>query len=511
MSTMLAPLRAAAAAAALAALLVVAPYGASRLENGCSMTRMRPQYAPADVGVADGRYALVRYREFGRRRGDGDEDVAVLFLPGNGGDFKQARSLGHELAFLEGSRSFATYAANFKEELSAHDGRLVLRQAAFAARCVAALNAKHAGGVVVVGHSMGGVAGVLAARNASTVAVLALAAPLAGHPFAADRTLAGVYDDLRDGADDVTVVASISGGPRDWQIPPWLGAPRSGLHVVAPKIPGCGRVVSVDHQCACWCNELVAAVAAAVNGAAALAAEAPAVRAAALEQRLGRPQRDRGAPRGGVIAAALPFFAEQSDSWARASLAAAFAAPRVPLLLLSRALLPGGDAVAAAAAAAAGAAADLAAGGGWASAGLAAALHGSLAALVAAPLARPFGSPRPVAPAVGWACAGLAALHPALGLAAAAAAGRRSDLFWAAASLGPALVAAAQAGRALSPEPLAGLVLVLRLVLGRDGGGRAPAAAAALAAWGAATARPHRALEALALHAALSRAPTKRD
>ena len=143
------------------------------------MTRMRPQYAPTDVGVADGRYALVRYREFGRHRGDGDEDVAVLFLPGNGGDFRQARSLGHELAFLDGPRSFATYAADFREELSAHDGRLVRRQAAFAARCVAALNAKHAGGVVVVGHSMGGVAGVLAARNASTVAVVALAAPLA--------------------------------------------------------------------------------------------------------------------------------------------------------------------------------------------------------------------------------------------------------------------------------------------------------------------------------------------
>ena len=55
------------------------------------MTRMRPTYAPTTVG--DRAYEVVRYREWWSS--DPPEGCgAVLFLPGNGGDFRQVRSLG---------------------------------------------------------------------------------------------------------------------------------------------------------------------------------------------------------------------------------------------------------------------------------------------------------------------------------------------------------------------------------------------------------------------------------
>ena len=99
---------------------------------------------------------------------------------------------------------------------------------------------------------MGGVVGLLAADATKTIsAAVALAAPLAAHPFAFERHLAGIYPLPLE-----TPLAKISGGPRDWQAPSWLVG-----GVEASSLPGAAHIGGVDHQCACWCNELITRVA----------------------------------------------------------------------------------------------------------------------------------------------------------------------------------------------------------------------------------------------------------
>ena len=123
--------------------------------------------------------------------------------------------MGHEVDLLKGA---AVYACDFRGEWSAFDGRIVRRQARFAKRVAKILAKRHSSKVVVVGHSMGGVVGLLAADATKTIsAVVALAAPLAAHPFAFERHLAGIYPLPLE-----TPLAKISGGPRDWQAPSWL-------------------------------------------------------------------------------------------------------------------------------------------------------------------------------------------------------------------------------------------------------------------------------------------------
>nr|POE74167.1 gpi inositol-deacylase [Quercus suber] len=68
------------------------------VSNGCIMTYMYPTYIPisASEGVSSAKYGLYLYHE-GWRKIDFKEHikklsgVPVLFIPGNGGSYKQAR------------------------------------------------------------------------------------------------------------------------------------------------------------------------------------------------------------------------------------------------------------------------------------------------------------------------------------------------------------------------------------------------------------------------------------
>ena len=112
----------------LAALITIIPLGANTIENGCTMTRMWPYYE--DAKINHGRYGVLRYRERNRDPYEA-KNGAILFLPGNAGDARQVRSLGHEVDLLKGA---AVYACDFRGEWSAFDGRIVRRQARFAKR-----------------------------------------------------------------------------------------------------------------------------------------------------------------------------------------------------------------------------------------------------------------------------------------------------------------------------------------------------------------------------------------
>ena len=224
----------AAAALALAALAalwahILSPsFGGA---NECEMTYMRPGYLPVPLPSTlanDRGYALFLYREgmsrvssgdarrevgrLGKPRPDGTRATPAIFLPGNGGSFKQVRSVGSESHRISGERARGRdatrqknddsnananvsnepipyldwFAVSFGEELSAFHGALLEDQIAFAARAiehVASLYAvqhrtahghlpsgeSHTGRissvpthVAILGHSMGG----LVARGA---------------------------------------------------------------------------------------------------------------------------------------------------------------------------------------------------------------------------------------------------------------------------------------------------------------------------------------------------------
>lgn len=73
------------------------------LINGCIMTFMYPTYIPVPVPInsTDNKYGLYLYHE-GWKRIDFQlhlvklSGVPVLFIPGNGGSYKQVRTIPHE-------------------------------------------------------------------------------------------------------------------------------------------------------------------------------------------------------------------------------------------------------------------------------------------------------------------------------------------------------------------------------------------------------------------------------
>ena len=292
--------------------------------NSCAMTYMRPFYHPVPVPHAAWRtrtsYALYLYRE-----GRSDQRVTglpVLFIPGNAGSGKQVRSLGaqahedlEELAQREGvhggkapAARLDFWAVDFEEELSALSGADLAAQARFVCNTIPFVLSQYATaprGVVVVGHSMGGIIARLvaspqychthhsayqAAGETSedallhhVVAVFTIATPHVGLPVVADPLLRQIFAAgtsfwrsafLADpnttqaaggrspaaGVDDMVLV-SLGGGERDILV----GTERCDVYQMCPATH-CMSVsttalpeawLSVDHRAALWCNQVV--------------------------------------------------------------------------------------------------------------------------------------------------------------------------------------------------------------------------------------------------------------
>ncbi|XP_024528955.1 GPI inositol-deacylase [Selaginella moellendorffii] len=115
--------RVASAAAVAAAALLLGISGLMKaLPNACVMTYMYPTYVPVPSGPGSpsGKYGLFLYHE-GWKKIDFEQHlrrlagVPVLFIPGNGGSYKQVRSLGAESdrAYNAGPQDKAYYQQSF--------------------------------------------------------------------------------------------------------------------------------------------------------------------------------------------------------------------------------------------------------------------------------------------------------------------------------------------------------------------------------------------------------------
>ena len=269
--------------------------------NRCVMTYMRPTYLPVPLppreasphayGVylyrenVDGRSrftAAVEFEALGKPPRDGGPIATpAVFLPGNGGSYRQVRSLASETARLAHARrreasasasaSLASrardrpdgdpdrgsdpsperaravvdidwFAVDFNEELSAFHAALLRRQTDHAREVVRRVLALYPPStrVILVGHSMGGLVarGALVplpppvpghpSRSAPVPAavpaaiVLTLATPHAYSPAATQPSMARLLADLHRAwstgvVSDVALV-SVVGGVRDWQV-----------------------------------------------------------------------------------------------------------------------------------------------------------------------------------------------------------------------------------------------------------------------------------------------------
>lgn len=261
-------------------------------ENRCSMTYMfeYPEYRrvslPRRVARLYPAYGLYLYGEgiyAQETRNLKLSGAPVLFLPGNAGSHKQARSLGsvalRKAENMEGGLHFNVFTVDFNEELVALYGGSLQKQTHFLHESIKAILRlyKHLKSppqsVVLVGHSMGGVVAralfTLPKFNTNLVRlIITQASPHMAPVLGLDPFLLDFYRTVRqkwlssEKLKDVTVL-SVGGGYRDFQVRSGLTSlPCSSddpnkISLVVTAVPR--TWVSTDHLSIVWCKELVLA------------------------------------------------------------------------------------------------------------------------------------------------------------------------------------------------------------------------------------------------------------
>ncbi|GAX74124.1 hypothetical protein CEUSTIGMA_g1573.t1 [Chlamydomonas eustigma] len=310
-------------ALSLIALIIVSRWDKVIKEQSlpsCEMTYNYHQHKEqhSEHFPADTDYRLFLYRD-GNVQHDpiGPPSTPVLFIPGNVGTFKQGNAFGAESARQcdrrkrAGNSNSATipddfipardkahivtpgldwYLVDFKEELSAFHGEILERQVEYILSCLLHLKllynskgsssnglstapASYNGGVILVGHSMGGLVARATASAAamhadlgpdSVLLILTLATPHAQPPLPSHPSLLRFYRNLsvnqHGAAIDQAPLISISGGFNDSQVVPYMtvlqpGSSSAGLHTSMESIPGVWA--SVHHEGIVWCNQLL--------------------------------------------------------------------------------------------------------------------------------------------------------------------------------------------------------------------------------------------------------------
>ncbi|KAL6941900.1 hypothetical protein ACO0QE_003061 [Hanseniaspora vineae] len=294
------------------------PYKDSDLPQ-CRSIYMYPSYAKIDGfdhthSRFSPKYHLYLYREQGldtlplldeEIQLDG---IPVLFIPGNAGSFKQARSIAAAAADLyynhpdqissdpHSIKNLDIFTADFNEDFTAFHGRTMLDQAEYlndAVRYILSLyasskktKASHYGplpsSVILLGHSMGGVVARVMPTLANYVpesvnTIITLSSPHSLSPVTFDGDILKIYDVMNKFwfqqyqsnsfyKSNVSVI-SITGGilddvlPADYtNIEPIISNSQNspnyenGFTVYTSTIPGVWT--SIDHLAIVWCDQL---------------------------------------------------------------------------------------------------------------------------------------------------------------------------------------------------------------------------------------------------------------
>ncbi|MGH0128711.1 UNVERIFIED_CONTAM: hypothetical protein FKN15_035837 [Acipenser sinensis] len=262
-------------------------------ENGCSMTYMfeYPEYQrirlPKRLQRQYPSYGLYLYGE-GIYAEENKKlkltGIPVLFLPGNAGSYKQARSLGsvalRKAENMDSRFHLNVFTVDFNEELVALYGGSLQRQTKFIHECIRAIlklykdQAALPSSVAVVGHSMGGIVAralfTLPKFNHRLISlIITQATPHQGPVLPLDSDLLDFYTTVNqhwsERAQELrnVTVLSVGGGFRDYQVRSGLTAlpcpldDPNKLSLVSTAVPR--TWVSTDHLSIVWCKELVLA------------------------------------------------------------------------------------------------------------------------------------------------------------------------------------------------------------------------------------------------------------
>ncbi|XP_066543052.1 GPI inositol-deacylase [Hoplias malabaricus] len=262
-------------------------------ENRCSMSFMfeQPEYRriqlPQRVARQYPAYGLYLYGEglyAQETRGLKLTGAPVLFLPGNAGSYKQARSLGsvalRKAENFESGIHMNVFTIDFNEELVALYGGSLLRQTHFLHESIRVILRLYKNrpdppsSVVLVGHSMGGVVAralfTLPRFNPHLVRlIITQASPHIAPVISLDPYILEFYSSVKKrwsgGAEDLrnVTVLSVGGGYRDYQVRSGLTAlscPVDDLNKFSVVVTAVPRTwVSTDHLSIVWCKELVLA------------------------------------------------------------------------------------------------------------------------------------------------------------------------------------------------------------------------------------------------------------
>ncbi|KAI0549090.1 GPI inositol-deacylase [Xylaria curta] len=294
------------------ALLISIVYSSASLQcdpKGCRMSWMSPSFVHfSDFDTEHTRfaskYSLYLYREQGIEHGPKVRGIPVLFIPGNAGSYKQARSIASESAryFHEALNSNGAtaksavkaldfFTVDFNEDFTAFHGQTMLDQAEYineAIRYILSLyldpqkserdpNLPDPASVIILGHSMGGVVARAAFvmpnfQPHSVNTIITMSAPHARPPVTFDPLIVKVYQDINDhwrhaysgkliaenSLSQVTLV-SIAGGGLDTVVPSDYASLESivpethGFTVFTSTIPTVWT--SMDHQAITWCDQ----------------------------------------------------------------------------------------------------------------------------------------------------------------------------------------------------------------------------------------------------------------
>ncbi|KAL8711985.1 MAG: hypothetical protein Q9220_003681 [cf. Caloplaca sp. 1 TL-2023] len=300
----------------LLTLFVLRSFTMRQLDSkGCDMYYTRSTFFNfADFDTEHTRfaskYSLHLYREIGFDEDPKVKGVPVLFIPGNAGSYKQARSLASETvqyyyntvqqdkeALKAGSTSIDFFSVDFNEDFTAFHGQTLLDQAEYLNDAVAyILSLYHdprrsqrdpalpdPSAVILIGHSMGGIAArtmlIMPNYQSNSInTIITISAPHARSPVSVDADLVRTYQRVNDywreaysqkwASDNplwhVTLV-SIAGGSLDTVVPSDYAALTSlvpsthGFTVFTSSIPN--MWTGADHIQTTWCVQLVRPIA----------------------------------------------------------------------------------------------------------------------------------------------------------------------------------------------------------------------------------------------------------
>lgn len=253
-------------------------------ENKCFMTYMYeyPKYKKLEVKTTEKtleNYGLYLYGEgeyFGRVSNLKLEGVPVLFVPGHGGCYKQARSIGSVLLQKSKSRvddmHFNVFTVDLNEELTAFDGTTLANQEEYLRLAIDHILSLYTGAnapksVAIIGHSMGGVvsrglfANELFEGNKINT-VITLSSPNLLPVLNMDTHIHHYYQRINAVRlpKHVNLVSIAGGDSRDNQVTTPLtrfpvNMTSSKLSVTLPSVPRAN--VAADHHCVVWCKQLV--------------------------------------------------------------------------------------------------------------------------------------------------------------------------------------------------------------------------------------------------------------